>query len=301
MSSRRRLERWALTRSPIGGTALVLGLCLLGSIASAEETQPKLDIQGHRGARGLAPENTMAAFQTAVDLGVTTLELDVVMTRDGVFAVHHDLQLNPKLCTSPGGEPVRRRPLAELDFRDISGLDCGSRRPGKFPEQTLSPGERIPRLEEVLDLAIEAPYPVRLSIEIKDSTAKMPKPVEVLVAQLVALLQEPGLEHRTAIQSTSGAVLVEVRKQEPALGRALVVKAASAKRWVEDGTATIVSRKHEHLNRSEVERLQGKGVLVIPWTVNKPEVIQKMMDWGVDGIITDYPDRALFLLRDQDP
>ena len=274
---------------------------LASTIAGADASAEVLDIQGHRGCRGLAPENTMVAFEKAIDLGVTTLELDVVMTRDGVFAVYHDLRLNPKLCTRSDGESVRRQPLAELDFQDLSGLDCGSRRPGKFPEQTLSPGERIPRLEEVLDLAIEAPYPVRLSIEIKDSTAKMPKPVEVLVAQLVALLQEPGLEHRTAIQSTSGAVLVEVRKQEPALGRALVVKAASAKRWVEDGTATIVSRKHEHLNRSEVERLQGKGVLVIPWTVNKPEVIQKMMDWGVDGIITDYPDRALFLLRDQDP
>jgi glycerophosphoryl diester phosphodiesterase len=94
-------------------------------------------------------------------------------------------------------------------------------------------------------------------------------------------------------------VLVEVRKQESALGRALVVKAASAKRWVEDGTATIVSRKHVHLGRGEVERLQKRGVLVIPWTVNDPKVMRKMMDWGVDGIITDYPDRALALLSDQ--
>ena len=292
-----------LREGQVRPTSLFFSVCcfLLTTGARVDASAEELDIQGHRGARGLAPENTMAAFQTAVDLGVTTLELDVVMTRDGVFAVHHDLQLNPKLCQSPSGGRLPRGSLAELDFSEISELDCGSRRPGKFPEQTLSPGERIPRLEEVLDLAIEAPYPVRLSIEIKNSTAKMPKPVEVLVAQLVALLQERGLEHRTAIQSTSGAVLVEVRKQEPALGRALVVKAASAKRWVEDGTATIVSRKHEHLNRSEVERLQGKGVLVIPWTVNKPKAIQKMMDWGVDGLITDYPDRALFLLRDQDP
>lgn len=274
---------------------------LVSTIAGVDASAEGLDIQGHRGARGLAPENTMAAFQTAVDLGVTTLELDVVMTRDGVFAVHHDLQLNPKICRSPNGQKPRRQPVSELDFSDISGLDCGSRRPGKFPEQTLSPGERIPRLEEVLDLAIAAPYPVRLSIEIKDSTAKMPQPVEVLVAQLVALLQERGLEHRTAIQSTSGAVLVEVRKQEPTMGRALVVKAASAKRWVANGTATIVSRKHAHLNRDEVQDLQRQGVLVIPWTVNKPQAIQKMLDWGVDGIITDYPDRVLSLLEDQNP
>jgi len=274
---------------------------LLGAAVGVDASPADFDIQGHRGARGLAPENTMAAFGKAIDLGVTTLELDVVMTRDGVFAVHHDLQLNPKLCTSPGGESVRRRPLAELDFRDISGLDCGSRRPGKFPEQTLSPGEQIPRLEEVLDLAIEAPYPVRLSIEIKDSIAKMPKPVEAIVAQLVDLVRERGLEERAIIQSKWGEVLAEVRKQEPDLGRALVVEGASAKRWVEDGTATIVSRKHAYLDRSEVDRLQRKEVLVIPWTVNKPRTIQKMMDWGVDGIITDYPDRALALLNDQSP
>ena len=301
MSSRRRLERRELTRAPKSGTGFVLGLCLLGGIAVAEGALSEFDIQGHRGCRGLAPENTLMAFEKAIELSVTTLELDVVMTRDGVFAVHHDLQLNPKLCTSPGGEPVRRRRLAELDFRDISGLDCGSRRPGKFPEQTLSPGERIPRLEEVLDLAVTAHYPVQLSIELKQPIGKMPLPLEEVVAQLVGLVQERSLVDRTTIQSKWGEVLAEVRSQEPDLGRSLVVRIASAKPWVEDGTATIVSRKHEHLNRSEVERLQGKGVLVIPWTVNKPEVIQKMMDWGVDGIITDYPDRALFLLRDQDP
>ena len=249
----------------------------------------------------MAPENTMAAFEKAIDLGVTTLELEVVMTRDGVFAVHHDLRLNPKLCKSFGGEPVRRRPLAEVSFSDISELDCGSRRPGKFPEQSLSPGERIPRLEEVLDLAAEAPYPVRLSIEIKESTAKMPKPVEELVAQLAGLVRERGLEERAIIQSKWGEVLVEVRNQAPELGRALVVEGASAKRWVDDGTATIVSRKHVYLDRSEVERLQQEGILVIPWTVNKPQAIRKMMDWGVDGIITDYPDRVLALLNDQEP
>ena len=281
--------------------SIVICCLFLGAAAGVDGSAADFDVQGHRGCRGLAPENTMAAFQKAIELRVTTIELDVVVTRDGVFAVHHDLRLNPKLCGSSGGEPVRRRPLAELDFRDISGLDCGSRRPGKFPEQTLSPGEQIPRLEEVLDLATEAPYPVRLSIEIKDSTAKMQRPVEEIVAQLVGLLRERGLVNRTIVQSKWGEVLAEVRNQEPDLGRALVVEGASAKRWVEDGTATIVSRKHVYLERSEVERLQKKGVQVIPWTVNKPQAIQKMMDWGVDGIITDYPDRALALLDAQEP
>lgn len=274
---------------------------LFAVVATVDGSPADFDVQGHRGCRGLAPENTMAAFEKAIELGVTTIELDVVMTRDGVFAVHHDLRLNTKLCESPDGEPLRRRPLAELDFSDISNLDCGGRRVSKFPDQALSPGERIPRLEEVLDLAAGAPYPVQLSIEIKQPTGKMPKPVEEVVAQLAGLLRERNLEKRTIVQSAWGTVLVEVQKLEPDLGRSLVVKAASAKLWVENGTATIVSRKHAHLNRSEVERLQKKGVLVIPWTVNKPQAIQKMMDWGVDGIITDYPDRALAILNERNP
>ncbi len=284
-------------------TSLILSICcyLLTTGARVDGSPVDFDVQGHRGARGLAPENTMAAFETAIELQVTTIELDVVMTRDSVFVVHHDLRLNPKLCSSPDGEPLRRRPVVELDYSDISDLDCGSQRLSKYPDQVLSPGERIPRLEDVLDLAAGAPYPVQVSIEIKQPIDEMPQFLEEVIAILVGLLREKELEQRAIVQSKWGEVLAEVRKQAPDLGRALVVKSASAKPWVENGTATIVSRKHVHLSRSEVERLQKRGVLVIPWTVNKPQAIQKMMDWGVDGIITDYPDRALALLNDQEP
>ena len=243
----------------------------------------------------------MVAFERAIELGVTTIELDVVMTRDGVFAVHHDLQTNPAICIRTDGEPLRRQALAELDFADLWELDCGSKRLRDFPEQTLSPGERVPRLDEVLELAAEAPYPVRLSIELKQPIGKMPRPVGEVVAQLVDSIQARGLENRAIVQSKWGEVLAEVREQDPDLGRSLVIRIARAKPWVKDGTATIVSRKHSFLDRGEVEKLQAQGVLVIPWTVNKPGAIRKLTDWGVDGIITDYPDRALALLEDSDP
>ena len=87
-----------------------------------------------------------------------------------------------------------------------------------------------------------------------------------------------------------------MRNQAPTVERAIVLRIASAKPWVEDGTATIVSRKHIYLDRGEVENLQAQGVRVIPWTVNRPKAIEKMMDWGVDGLITDYPDRVLEIL-----
>jgi len=274
---------------------------LFAVVAKVDGAPADFDVQGHRGCRGLAPENTMAAFEKAIELGVTTIELDVLMTRDGVFVVHHDLRLNPKLCRSPVGDPVRRLPVADVDYSDISNLDCGSQRSSKFPDQALSPGERIPRLEEVLGLAAGAPYPVQLSIEIKQPTGKLPQPLEVVVAKLVGLVREMSLGKRAIIQSRWGEVLAEVRKQAPDLERSLIVRTASAKPWVADGTATIVSRKRVYLDRSEVESLQRKGVRMIPWTVNDPKAIRKMMDWGVDGIIPDSPDRALAILNERNP
>jgi glycerophosphoryl diester phosphodiesterase len=239
----------------------------------------------------------MAAFEKAIELGVTTLELDVVMTRDGVFAVHHDLRVNSKICRAPGDGPPPRGPLAEMAFSDLSQLDCGSRRLGNFPEQILSPGERIPRLEQVVDVAVAAPYPVGLSIELKQPIDGMPRPLAEVVGALIDLLRSRQLEERAIVQSKWGEVLTEVRNLAPDVDRAIVLRIASAKPWVLDGTATIVSRKHVYLDRREVRNLQEQGVRVIPWTVNKPKAIQKMMDWGVDGIITDYPDRALDLLQ----
>ena len=157
----------------------------------------------------------MAAFEKALELGVTTIELDIVMTRDGVFAVHHDLRLNRKVCQGSHGEPLPRGPLGQLDFSEISQLDCGSQRLGNFPEQVLSPGERIPRLEQVLDLAVDAPYPVGLSIELKQPIDEMPRTLTEVVADLVEQLRSRGLEDRVIVQSKWGEVLAEVRSQAP--------------------------------------------------------------------------------------
>ena len=129
----------------------------------------------------------------------------------------------------------------------------------------------------------------------------MPRSLEGFVAQLVDLLRERDLGERAIIQSKCREVLAEARKQAPELERSLVARIANASPWVADGTVTIVSRKQAYLKSSEVETLQRQGVRVIPWTVNEPKAIQKLRDWGVDGIITDYPDRALAILNKKGP
>jgi glycerophosphoryl diester phosphodiesterase len=278
------------------GPLVFLGLIALTS-AEGQSLPSDFDVQGHRGCRGLAPENTLPAFEKAIELGVTTLELDIQEMLDGTLVVHHDKRLNPKLCISADGQKIKRQPLASLSYPEIANLDCGSRRLRQFPQQTLAPGAHIPMLEEVLEMAAAAPYPVWLSIEIKQPAKELPLSLGDVVDRLVDLVDRHDLIERTIIQSESGAVLSAIRQQAPQLERSLVIRWRSGQRWVEDGTVTVVSRKYLFLRRSQVAKLQQRGVRVIPWTVNNPKKLRKLLEWGVDGVITDYPDRALELVR----
>ena len=256
-----------------------------------------LDVQGHRGWRGHYPENTMAAFRAALELRVTTLELDVQVTRDGVPVVHHDPRLNRARCVRDDGRPVEHLRLSRIDLAELADIDCGSRANGKFPEQREVPGERIPRLDQVLELARQADYPVRVSIEIKMQDSSSGRTAEELAGIVVETVRAHGLEGRTMVQSFDPEALSAVAELAPELGRAVLVRSPGAyDRAVERGRATILAPRHDGLTRAAVERFQQRGIAVIPWTVNKPSAIERMISWGVDGIISDYPDRVLEIL-----
>ena len=285
--------------SRVGRGSVALALLLGVSPAGGQEL--RFDVQGHRGCRGLAPENTLAAFERALELEVTTLELDAQLTRDGVFVVYHDARLNPKICFHDDGRKPRRRPIHQIDSAELADLDCGSRTLKKFPQQVPAPGARIPRLEDVLDLAAGAAYDVGVSIELKQSVDELPLPLDEALERLLELLERRGLAERAIIQSRWSGVLAAVREKAPAIDRALLVRLGKAKGRVADGTATIVSRKAMWLRRSGVVKLQALGARVIPYTVNRRAAIEKMLDWGVDGVITDYPDRALGAVRERRP
>jgi glycerophosphoryl diester phosphodiesterase len=240
----------------------------------------------------------MAAFRAALDLRVTTLEFDVQVTRDGVPVVHHDPRLNRSNCVRDDGRPVERLSLAKLGLAELADIDCGGRPSKKFPEQRAVPGERIPRLDQVLELARQADYPVRVSIEIKMQDAKSDRAAEELAGIVVEAVRSHGLEGRAIIQSFQTEALVAVAELAPELDRAILVRSPSAyDRTVEASQATILSPRHDRLTRDAVERFQQRGIAVIPWTVNKPSAIERMLSWGVDGIISDYPDRVLELLE----
>jgi glycerophosphoryl diester phosphodiesterase len=270
----------------------------LTAVYADDESTNSLDIQGHRGCRGLRPENTLPAFEKALELGVTTLELDVQVTRDRVLVVHPDPKLNSQLCLRDDGSELDSTPFDRLDHADLAGIDCGSLPHSKFPEQKRAPGARIPKLEEVLSLAEGAEYSVRFSIEIKLQKRRSDLSVEDLARLVVDAVKQHGLEDRTIIQSFDAGALAAVRELAPEIPRAYLVRNSRYRRQVDDGTATIISPRSDSLRQETVSELQRQGVLVIPWTVNDTKEIRRFIGWGVDGIISDYPDRVIDVYRE---
>lgn len=275
---------------PAWVTAAVLAFTCVAGGASL----PTLDVQGHRGCRGLLPENTLPAFRRALELGVTTLEMDLQVTQDRVVIVAHDPSLDPAYCRREGGGKVPDAPFDQLRLADLEGLDCGSVPRKEFPEQRPVPGARIPTLDAVLDLARAAPYPVRVSVEIKAGSPGRAVPLETVADLVVAALRRHGMDGRAIVQSFDPAALRAVRELAPEIPRAILVRdPESYDALLESSAATVLSPKYTDLRRDDVRRMHARGVEVIPWTVNEPADIRRMIEWGVDGIISDYPDRVL--------
>lgn len=290
---------------------LLLGsvLSLLSLVTAAQRT---IDVQGHRGCRGLLPENTVPGFIHALELGVTTLELDVVVTQDQQLLVSHDPFLSHLICTGPDGEEItaaqeKQYNLYQMPYEQIRRCDCGSRQHPNFPEQQAVAAFK-PLLTDMIDsveqyLRQHDRPPVRYNIEIKSSPAGdgvfHPAPKE-FVTLLLAVIDEKGIMERTLVQSFDVRPLQEARRMALTLRQALLVGNPKGvrKNVKELGYVPEVYSPHFGLvNKKLREYTRQQGMQLIPWTVNEQEDIQKMLDLGVDGIISDYPDRVLALVN----
>lgn len=290
------------------------------------------DLQGHRGARGLAPENTLPAFARALEIGVTTLELDVGVTRDGVVVAHHDRRLNPDIARGPDGRwlqaPTPR--INALSLRELQRYDIGRIRPGseysrRFPDQKRMDGVRIPTLASVLQLARRAEFQaVRFNIETKISPLAPEEtlPPEAFARAVIAAVREAGMQHRSTLQSFDWRTLATVQRDAPEIGTVylssqrdsldnIAAGAAGGSPWtaglrhadhgsvpqmVKAAGGGIWSPYYGDITRGLLAEARSLGLRVIVWTVNAPEDMQRLIDWGVDGIITDYPDLLKELL-----
>ncbi|HEY4637986.1 MAG TPA: glycerophosphodiester phosphodiesterase, partial [Burkholderiales bacterium] len=283
-----------------------LPLPLLAALALGQACAAQaFDLQGHRGARGTAPENTLPGFAAALAVGVATLELDAGVTRDGVVVIHHDRRLNPDIARGPDGRWIEAPGplLRELDFKALRRYDVGRLRPGseyaaRFPEQAPADGARIPRLAELFALVRKAGNDeVRFNIETKISPAAPAEtlPPEAFARALVGEIRKAGVAARTTVQSFDWRTLHAVERAAPEIATVYLTgrrRGGSQPQAVHAAGGTVWSPHYEELDTAALIEARALGLKVVPWTVNEPGFIERFLDLGVDGMISDYPERV---------
>jgi glycerophosphoryl diester phosphodiesterase len=311
----------------------VAGTAAAGENEGPARGQRSFDLQGHRGARGLAPENTLAAFARALGLGVTTLELDLAVTKDGIVVVCHDPRVNPDLTRGADGTWLESPgpPFRLLLFEEVRRLDVGRLRPSspyaaQFPDQVPSDGARIPTLDAVYALARKAGNErVRFNIETKIDPRRpdeAPAP-EAFVDLVLKVVREAGDVSRTTLQSFDWRTLRYAQQVAPDLGTVHLTThqgddqietgrpgpspwlagldvddyAGSVPRLVVAAGGRTWSPHYRDLMPESLAEARALGLRVIPWTVNRPEEMASLIDRGVDGFITDRPDLGREAMR----
>ncbi|OEU47287.1 MAG: hypothetical protein BA862_13010 [Desulfobulbaceae bacterium S3730MH12] len=292
------------------------------------------DSQGHRGARGLLPENSLASFARAMSIGVTTLELDVNTTSDGIIVISHNPRLEPETTRNANGEwldktgpAIRSLTLEELRTFDIGQLKPGTGYQTRFPEQVSIDGTRIPTLEELLRLIQRSGNEfVRLNIETKLHPAKPElylNPKELITAILKIVTKE-GFMERVTIQSFDWRTLQEIQRQAPDVptgyltversffdnmqrgepgpspwtaGFDIDTFSGSIPEMVKAAGGDIWSSHHRDVSSQSIKQAHRLGLQVKVWTVNDMDSMETLINMGVDGIITDYPDRLRQVLK----
>lgn len=281
---------------------------LLFACTTTESSQGFLDIQGHRGCRGLMPENSIPAFEHALKLGVNTLEMDAVITMDKQVIVSHEPFMSHEICLDTTGQEIREEDelshnIYQMTYAQVQRYDCGSKFVKRFPDQEKMPVHK-PLLKEVIQRAeafqqAAGQDPVLYNIETKsrpdrDNTYH-PEPKE-FVDLLVAIFKETGIYDRTTLQSFDIRTLQYAHETYPDLQLVLLIE--NQKSLEENLEALgfvpqVYSPYFKFVDERMVQVCRQKGMKLIPWTVNSPSDIQQILQLGVDGIISDYPDRVL--------
>ena len=312
----------------------VVALALAGVTGPAAAQNATFDLQGHRGARGLAPENTLAGFTRALEIGVSTLELDCGVTKDGVVVVSHDRLLSPDHTRDASGKflDAPGPAIVDLTFEELRQYDVGRIKPGSeyaaaFPGQQPVDGERIPRLADVFALVERSGNrTVRFNIETKiDPTHPLQSVSALAFARaLAAAIRDAGMASRTTVQSFDWRTLRLLGALAPEIGLGALtdqqpdedtveIGKPGASAWlgeldVDDHEGSVPklvqalgaktwSPHARDLTPGLVIEAQALGLAVVPWTVNDPKDMERAIAAGVDGLITDYPDRLRSVLQ----
>jgi len=276
-----------------------------------EHPVKEIDLQGHRGCRGLLPENTIEGFIKALEIGVNTLELDVIISKDKKVVVSHEAYLSFEICLDTAGNEIgmldqKSFNLYKIDYEEIASFDCGSKVHPRFEEQ----GKMLVK-KPLLSKSIRSSEdyvkanglpPVNYNIEIKsyeDGDGEFhPEPGE-FVDLVVEVVKKEGILERTNLQSFDIRALQEARNRYPEIPLALLIEMnPNHKGNIEElgFVPEIYSCYYPLVNGYLLDYAAENNMKVIPWTVNDKDDMKDLIDKGVDGIITDYPDRAMEVL-----
>jgi glycerophosphoryl diester phosphodiesterase len=315
-----------------GGGLICLIMALMSTTPADAQT---FDLQGHRGARGLLPENTLPAFEKAIELGVSTLELDVGVSKDGSVVISHDRALNPEITRDASGEYlktpvlVNRLTLAELKTYDVGRINPDSAYAKRFPEQQAVDGTRMPALSTLFKRVKELGSKVRFNIETKISPIQHTDTVSpsVFVRKLMDVIREHGMQTRTTVQSFDWRTLQLIAEMQKGQAKRVRTSCLTAQQSWTDNIKPVPGQKswlgsvkaQDHadvpsmvkaagcdtwspyfadMNEALVKNAHTLGLSVIPWTVNEVKDLKSVIQMGVDGLITDYPDRAQTVLKE---
>ncbi len=304
-----------------GAAALAI---VAGCTTTAGPQWPRFDLQGHRGARGHAPENTMAAFNHALTMGVTTLELDIGISADGVPVIGHDPLLNPNITREASGQwlqtpgpAVRSLTLAQLQTYDVGRIKPDTPYAKTFAQQQPRDGERMPTLAALFERVNETGTKhMRFNIETKLSPAQPQTTADpqTFVRALLAVAKAHGMTERISVQSFDWRTLREVNRVAPTIptvcltvrqswldnvatgqwtdGITLAAHGGTVPRMVKAAGCKVWSPAFANLDAAQRDEARQLGLKTVVWTVNQPADIERMMALDVDGIISDYPDRV---------
>ena len=257
----------------------------------------KILVHGHRGARALRPENTLPAFDYAIEQGVDCLELDMAVTKDNVVVVSHDPHMAPAFATGPAGTNTIR----EMTLAQLRKWDVGGKQNPVFPKQLTVAGTRVPTLDEVFNLAPKGDFDFNIETKIfKDKPELTPSPEE-FVKLVLTQIRKHKLEKRVILQSFDFRTLAAMKKLEPSIRLSALLEPGKYD-FVEVGKRTgagIISPHFSIVTPEKVAAAHAAGLQIVPWTANTPKDWDKLIAAKSDAIISDDPAALLAYLKDR--
>jgi len=264
-------------------------------LAMTSNAVDRILVHGHRGARAMRPENTMPAFEYAIEVGADVLELDLAVTRDNVLVVSHDPTLSKPICSGPKDHAV----IHELTLAEIHEYDCGALQNPNFPKQTPVPGTRMPTLDEVFALAPRGDFQFNVETKIFPDRPALTPPPEEFAHLLLDAIRRHKLEKRVIVQSFDYRTLHAMKKLAPEIRLSALYEAGPADyvTIAREAGASIVSPDFKTVTPDKVHAAHEAGLQVVPWTANRPADWEKLQAAQVDAIITDDPAALIAWLK----